>query len=529
LSIFTQGNMKDVLSNSFKDFLQQDQTLPVSYKNYIISAMGGLTGKRVYAISAILGSAFLQERKTTLDFGSTDIEVELSLFVNNNLIGDLGGRNNPIDRGISYDVIAIQSSLEAAKTSTMRLGDKLVGQVEKIKAGMKTFESPGDETGEMAFFRRVQQGAVEPSMFAGARQNWRNIMLGSSIILNLDPSDEARLGNAVREVNPQFSSVRGYRVHRIDEKVATSKQVPIQLNTSMSSPAAQAKGKMSISALDPTQPISSVLETTASIAKTQSFNGSAKETLLSPHMEQLGAMGVIVTFDDGTRRLIGTIDENINRISSDRKGGTATHKGNNLVNTFFNRLKAAKRAKRPQGGGSTDLGGVKVDLNKAFVSKPISGQLTSTQEKYDEIVRAGLEGLTPEESKAFLTEQRQIAQAPSMVGGRLAETLSQPEGMQIFARAASDYVKNTVDPNYYVADAQVDLVLAAQGVGVNIDIFADMFDNNTVRQAGPGLKADLQKVRDELSPRANSGIYKGKGFTAQEILSNNIDIFKGEK
>ena len=525
--------MKDVLANSFKDFLQQDQTLPVSYKNYIISAMGGLTGKRVYGISAILGASFLQERKTTLDFGSTDIEIELCLFVNNNLIGDLGGRNNPIDRGISYDVIAIQSSLEAAKTSTIRLGDKLVGQVEKIKAGMKTFESPGDETGEMAFFRRVQQGAVEPSMFAGARQNWRNIMLGSYIILNLDPSDEARLGSAVREVNPQFSSVRGYRVHRIDEKVATSKQVPIQLNTSMSSPSGELN-KMSISALDPNQPISSVLETTARTHKTQSFNGSAKETLLSPHMENFGALGVIVTFDDGTRRLIGRIDENIINNARARKANNqnpSALRRDNMVNAFFNRLNAARRAKRPQGGGSSDLGGVKVDLNKAFVSKPISGQLTSTQEKYDEIMRAGVEGLTPEESRAFLTEQRQIAQAPSVVAGRLAETMSQPEGMKIFARAASDYVKNSLDPNYFVSNAQLDLVDAAMGAGVNIDLFAEMFDDNTVSQAAgqAGPKAELQKIRQALTQGSDSSIYKGQGFTAQEILNNNTNIFKGER
>jgi len=411
--------MKDVLANSFKDFLQQDQALPVSYKNYIISAMGGLTGKRVYGISSILGASFLQERKTTLDFGSTDIEIELCLFVNNNLIGDLGGRNNPIDRGISYDVIAIQSSLEAAKTSTMRLGDKLVGQVEKIKQGMKTFASPGDETGEMAFFRRVQQGAVEPSMFAGARQNWRNIMLGSSIILNLDPTDEARLGSAVREVNPQFSSVRGYRVHRIDQKVATSKQVPIQLNTAMSSPAAQAEGKMSISALDPTQPISSVLETTASIGKTQSFKGSTKETLLAPHMESFGAMGVLVTFDDGTRRLVGITDENISRYGT----GGDRQPSNNMVKAFYKRLTNSKRPKSPQAGGLSDFGGINIDLNKAFVSRPISGQLKSVKEKLAAIENTGLEGLTPEESRAFIAEQAQIQGAPNMVAGRLAETL----------------------------------------------------------------------------------------------------------
>jgi len=77
----------------------------------------------------------------------------------------------------------------------------------------------------------------------------------------------------------------------------------------------------------------------------------------------------------------------------------------------------------------------------------------------------------------------------------------------------------------------LDLVDAAMGAGVNIDLFAEMFDDNTVSQAAgqAGPKAELQKIRQALTQGSDSSIYKGQGFTAQEILNNNTNIFKGER
>ena len=116
-----------------------------------------------------------------------------------------------------------------------------------------------------------------------------------------------------------------------------------------------------------------------------------------------------------------------------------------------------------------------------------------------------------------------------MVAGRLAETLRQPEGMNIFSRAASDFVKNTLDPNYFVSAGQKDLVDAAASAGVDFDSFADAFDSNnsTVKNtlfATRKLKQGLKSVIEILNKQARG--FTGKPFTSAEVLSNNTQIFE---